>query len=136
MNTGLKQPSYLCLVTCSPQWLKSQLLHQQHGIASSCHVISTDSNMAHVPRIRAGIVTAPAFFIIYTFCDETPYVNQQAAHAIQGYCTWQMLQDQFTTRMRPIFQICITLRVQCTHPRYMKLKVALYEQSESSEMRS
>ena len=34
--------------------------------------------MVHVLRIRAGIVTAPAcFFIIYTFCDETPYVNQQ-----------------------------------------------------------
>ena len=93
--------------------------------------------MVHVLRIRAGIVTAPAcFFIIYTFCDETPYVNQQAAHAIQGCCTWQMLQDQFTARMRPIFQICITLRVQCTHPRYMELKVALYEQSESCEMRS
>ena len=136
MNTGLKQSSHLRLVTCSLQWLKVLLLHQQHGIASSCHGISTDSNMAHVPRIRAGIVTAPAFFIIYTFCDETLYVNQQAAHAIQGCCTWQMLQDQFTARMRPIFQICITLRVQCTHPRYMELKVALYEQSESCEIRS
>ena len=75
------------------------------------------------------------FFTNYTFCNETLYVNQQSADVIQNFSTCQVLQEQFTPWMWPIFQICIALRVQCIHPRYMELKVALYEQSESCEMR-